>query len=80
MTPAELAALSREGFERLSAGTALARAQYDGLRRNALLALGAARDPRARPVVERLTVDPSPIVREAAVWALARIDGPSRAS
>jgi epoxyqueuosine reductase len=76
MSPAELAALSREAFERLAAGTALARARYDGIRRNALLALGAARDRDARGLVERLTSDASPIVREAAVWALSRM--PSR--
>ena len=73
LAPAALAALSREEFERLAAGTALARAQYDGLRRNALLALGAGRVADARPLVERLTADPSPIVREAAAWALARL-------
>ncbi|HET6147719.1 MAG TPA: tRNA epoxyqueuosine(34) reductase QueG [Polyangia bacterium] len=77
LPPAALAALTREEFERLSAGTALARAQYDGLRRNALLALGAGRALEARPLLERLTADPSPIVREAAVWALARIAGPA---
>ena len=43
MTEEEIAALSREDFERLAAGTALVRAQYDGLRRNAILALGPAR-------------------------------------
>ncbi len=73
LTPVELAALSRDEFERLAPGTALARAQYDGLRRSALLALGAGRTVAALPVVERLTSDPSAIVREAAVWARGRI-------
>ena len=73
LSPAALAALSREEFARLAAGTALARAQYDGIRRNALLALGAAREGAAREVVERLTSDPSPVVREAAIWARGRI-------
>ncbi len=77
LTPVELAALSRDEFERLAAGTALARAQYDGLRRSALLSLGAGRSAAARPVVERLTADPSAVVREAAVWALGRISGKS---
>ena len=73
LPPAALAALSREEFDRLAAGTALARAQYDGIRRNALLALGAARDASARPVVERLTADASAVVRAAATWALGRM-------
>jgi epoxyqueuosine reductase len=52
---------------------ALARAHPDGLRRNALYAIGAARDGKARPVVERLTADESPAVRDAARWALGRL-------
>jgi len=70
MRPAEVAALSRDEFEHAAAGMALARAQYDGLRRNALYAIGAARDRTARPVVSRLTRDEAPAVREAAQWAL----------
>ncbi|MEA2699009.1 MAG: epoxyqueuosine reductase [Myxococcales bacterium] len=77
MSPTQLAALSPDEFARLAAGTALARAQYDGIRRNALLALGAARDAGARAVVERLTLDPNPVVSEAAVWALGQMASPS---
>ncbi len=70
-----LAALSREEFAQLTPGTPLARAGYDGLRRNAAYALGAMRDARARPVLERLAHDPSENenVREAAQWALERL-------
>jgi epoxyqueuosine reductase len=74
--PAEVAALSREEFERLAAGMAAARARYDGLRRNALYAIGAARDRSARPLVARLTRDEAPVVREAARWALERLGAP----
>ena len=77
MQPADLAALSRAEFEQLAAGMALARAQYDGIRRNALYAIGNARDRAARPVVEGLTDDPAPSVRDAARWALGRLDGES---
>jgi epoxyqueuosine reductase len=73
MTEEEIAALSPEEFSRLSSGMALARAQYDGLRRNAVLALGAARRRRARPLLERLSHDPSALVRDAARWSLARL-------
>lgn len=73
MHPVDLAALTRAEFQQLAAGMALARAQYDGIRRNALLALGAARDPEAADVARRLTTDENPVIREAAVWALARI-------
>jgi epoxyqueuosine reductase len=77
---AEVAALSADDFRRLTAGMAVARARYDGMRRNALYAIGGARDGKARPVVERLaglTDDTDPAVTDAARWALRRIDEPS---
>jgi epoxyqueuosine reductase len=70
MREEEIAALSREAFDRLSAGMALARAKYDGLRRNAILALSPARARQVRPLLERLAQDDSPIVRDAARWVL----------
>jgi epoxyqueuosine reductase len=74
MAAEELAALTADEFERLSSGMALARAGYDGLRRNAVLALGASRKRQARPLLERLSEDPSELVAEAARWALARLE------
>jgi epoxyqueuosine reductase len=75
MTPEQLAALDEPTFERLAAGTALPRARFDGLRRNAILALGPARARRARALLERLAADASPAVSEAARWVLGRVDG-----
>jgi epoxyqueuosine reductase len=46
-----IAAMSREDYARWIPGTALARAQYDGLRRNAAYALGVAGDAGARGVL-----------------------------
>jgi epoxyqueuosine reductase len=77
LTAAEIAALGPEDFRRLSAGMAVARAQYDGLRRNALYAIGGARDrsdAAARAIVERLCDDPAPVVSDAARWARARLE------
>jgi epoxyqueuosine reductase len=73
MTPTQIAALPSDELDGLAAGMALARASADGLRRNAIYAIGAARDRAARPVVEGLCSDPSPVVRDAAAWALSRI-------
>ena len=73
MSSTDLAALTRADFDRLAAGTALMRAGYDGLRRNALYALGAARDASARTTIESLASDPSALVADAARWALERI-------
>jgi len=73
LAPAEVAALAPEEFERLAAGMAVARARYHGMRRNALYAIGTARDGAARGVVERLVDDGDASVRDAAAWALQRL-------
>lgn len=69
----ELAALSPEDYERLIPGTALARAGYDGLRRNAVYALGAGKLHSAQPLLVRLSEDASEPVRYAARWALQQL-------
>ncbi|MEW6433430.1 MAG: tRNA epoxyqueuosine(34) reductase QueG [Myxococcota bacterium] len=68
-----LAAMTREEYQQWVPGTALARAGYDGLRRNAAYALGAVRDGGAREVLRALSEDASEVVREAARWALERL-------
>ena len=70
----ELAALTPEQYERLIPGTPLARAKYDGLRRNAVYALGAVKQAEARALLEKLSQDPSEQVRHAAEWALRHLD------
>ena len=73
LSPAEVAALPADELDRLAAGMGAARVGAAGLRRNVLYSIGAARDRAARPVVERLATDESPIVRDAAAWALTRL-------
>lgn len=75
-TTRALAAMSIEDWRRLAPGTALMRAGYEGVRRNAAYALGAARDDGARSILEALTEAEEAAVRDAASWALARL-GPS---
>ena len=70
MSAAEIATLGRDEFARLAAGTPMARAGYHGLRRNAALALGSDGRPSARAALKRLAGDASPVVSEAAQWAL----------
>jgi epoxyqueuosine reductase len=72
-TVRQLAALNQTEFAALIPGTPMARAGFDGLRRNAALALGAARDEDARPILERLASDPHREVQAAARWALSRL-------
>jgi epoxyqueuosine reductase len=74
LTAAQIAGLPPDEFARLAAGMAIARARYDGMRRNALYAIGGARDRGAREVVKRLVDDPDASVRDAAAWALDRLD------
>lgn len=70
-----LAGMTPLEYQQWVPGSPLARAGYDGLRRNAAYALGAARDEGARPLLERLCADAdaSAFVREAAQWALAQL-------
>jgi epoxyqueuosine reductase len=69
----ELAAMTPEQYAKLIPGTPLARAKYDGLRRNAAYALGATRSWGARGLLEKLSEDPSELVRSAAQWALRQL-------
>lgn len=60
--------------------SAIKRAKRNGLRRNAAIALGNLRDPRAVPALTPALLDPDPIVRGHAAWALGRIGGADAAA
>ncbi len=71
---AELATLDDTAFRKRFAGTAVKRIGRDRFLRNVAYALGNSGVPAtSRPAVEHLLVDSSPLVRGAAVWALARL-------
>ncbi|HEY6101043.1 MAG TPA: tRNA epoxyqueuosine(34) reductase QueG, partial [Anaeromyxobacter sp.] len=69
----EMLALREDDYRRRFYGTALARARYDGLLRNAVLAAGRSADPRRAEAVRAHLASPYPGVRAAAAWALARL-------
>ena len=69
---AELARLDDAQFRALFAKTSIKRTGRDRFVRNVLIAIGNSGDACARREAERLLDDPSPLVRGAAVWALAR--------
>jgi epoxyqueuosine reductase len=71
---AEVLELTEEEYRRRFYGTALARARYDGLLRNAVIAAGNAGDPALAELVRPHVRSPYPGVREAAAWALARLE------
>src|SRR5579883_3017778 len=71
---AELAMLDDSSFRRRFAGTAIKRIGRDRFLRNVAYALGNSGAPKtALPALERLRKDASPLVREAAEWAHARL-------
>jgi epoxyqueuosine reductase len=74
-----LLALTAEDYQRRFYGTALARARYDGLLRNAVLAAGHAGDPRRLPAVRALLDSPHEGVRAAARWTVERLEAAERA-
>jgi epoxyqueuosine reductase len=76
-----LAALSDEEYRRTFRGSAVKRAKYRGLVRNACVALGnaagrldhASRE-RVRALLQHLAASADPVIAEHAAWALARIE------
>jgi epoxyqueuosine reductase len=74
LDPVELLGLSEAEFRARFHGTALTRPKRRGLLRNAALVLGNRGDPAALPALRRALADSAPLVREAAAWAIARIE------
>ena len=69
----ELLTLSEEQLRQRFRGTALMRTKRRGLLRNAAIVLGNQSDPVALPALHRASEDPDPVVRQAAHWAIKRI-------
>jgi epoxyqueuosine reductase len=70
---AELARLDDAAFRALFAKTSVKRTGRDRFIRNVLIAIGNSGDAALAPEAERLLSDASPLVRGAAVWAMARL-------
>ncbi|WP_315778211.1 MULTISPECIES: tRNA epoxyqueuosine(34) reductase QueG [unclassified Bradyrhizobium] len=70
---AELAALDDAAFRALFTKSPIKRVGRDRFLRNVLIAIGNSGDAALTPAAERLAADPSPLVRGAAAWALARL-------
>jgi epoxyqueuosine reductase len=70
---ARLATLDEEQFRREFRGSAVRRTKFSGLRRNLAVAMGNSGDPGFKQVLERLAVDPDPVVASHARWALERL-------
>jgi epoxyqueuosine reductase len=75
----DLLALDDAGFRQVFAGSPIKRIGRDRMARNCLIALGNSGDAASQGVAVALLDDPAPVVRGAAVWALAQLD-PARAA
>jgi epoxyqueuosine reductase len=71
--PVELLRLTDAEFRRRFGGSALERTRRRGLVRNAAIVLGNLGDERALPALRESLTDDDEIVREAAAWAIGRI-------
>jgi epoxyqueuosine reductase len=76
-----LASLTEEQYQQVFCGSAMKRAKYQGLVRNACVALGNAAPrltpterERVRALLARLSASPDAVIAEQAAWALARMD------
>lgn len=71
---AELAALDDAAFRERFRGSPVKRTGRDRFVRNVAIAIGNSSDKRLVPSLLPLLGDDSPLVRGAAIWALARLD------
>jgi epoxyqueuosine reductase len=74
LDPVEVLEMEENTFRERFSGTALMRARWDGMRRNACLVLGNRRDPAAIGPLRRALDDADPVIRDSAAWALQKIE------
>ena len=70
-----LLAMTEPEFKERFAGSAIRRAKYEGMLRNACVALGNIGDPRAVPALTDALAHERSLVRGHAAWALGAIGG-----
>ena len=71
---ADLLALDDAGFRQVFAGSPIKRIGRDRMVRNAAIAAGNSGEAALKEPLQALLNDVSPVVRDAAEWALARLD------
>ena len=73
----EILGLDEAAFRARYSGTSLMRAKWEGMRRNACIALGNRGDRAALPALRRALGDDDAVVREHAGWAIESIENPA---
>ena len=75
LDPREILGLDEAEFRRRFSGTALMRAKWEGMRRNACVVLGNRRDRAALAALAEVhAADPDPVIRSHAAWAIERAE------
>jgi epoxyqueuosine reductase len=69
----DLAMISDEDFRRRFRNSPVKRTKRNGIRRNAIVAMGNSHDQRFLPSLERLVDDPDQVVAEHATWAREKL-------
>jgi epoxyqueuosine reductase len=69
-----LAEMSAEDFRETFRGSPIRRAKRNGLRRNAILAMGNSGNRAFVPSLTTLTADEDPVIAASALWALAALE------
>ena len=70
-----LAAMNEEEFRKTFRGSPIRRAKRQGLRRNAVLAMGNSGDRKFMEVLQTISRDADPVVAEAAAWSAKNLTG-----
>jgi len=65
--------MSAEEFRRTFRGSPVRRAKREGLRRNAVIAMGNSGDRKFLPLLDRLAGDDDEVVAESAAWAVRKL-------
>jgi epoxyqueuosine reductase len=73
LDPVTILRMDEATFRQRFRSTALWRAKRRGLRRNAVIVLGNCGDTSVLPVLQEVAQDADPVVRDAALWAISRI-------
>jgi epoxyqueuosine reductase len=68
-----LATIGEEQFREVFRGSPLRRARRNGLRRNAVVAMGNSGDKKFLPQLEKLASDGDEVLRESAAWAIQHL-------
>jgi len=75
LDPAEIVVMDESTFRAQFSGTALMRAKWEGMRRNACIVLGNRGRAEDLPVLEAVLSDADPVVAGHAAWAVGSIGG-----